>query len=95
MENNDEIKKETKKFNFKEYYDNNPEFKKRHLEKCLTKVLCECGRMTNRCSLSRHRKSKIHMRQMGEVEKKDDKFTELQNQIIELKTKFANLEKQK
>ncbi len=65
MENIEEIK--PKKFNFKEYYDSNPEFRKRHLEKCLTKVVCECGRVTNRCSLSRHKKSKIHLKQMENI----------------------------
>ena len=53
-----------KKFNFKNYYDSNPEFKERHLAKCLTKVTCECGRVINKVYEASHKRSKIHTRQL-------------------------------
>ena len=64
MEKENKEVKSAKKFNFKEYYDSNPDFRTRHKAKQLTKVLCTCGRAVNRCSLCRHKKSKIHMTQL-------------------------------
>lgn len=52
---------EPKKFSFKEYYDSNPEFRKRHLAKCLTKERCkQCGRWYNHVYRAKHKRSAIH-----------------------------------
>lgn len=59
--------KETKPkkiFNFKEYYNSNEEYRKRHIEKALTPVKCDCGMVVGRCNLSRHKKSKSHAKQI-------------------------------
>ena len=66
VENNDNIVKvKVKKvFNFKEYYHSNPEFKARHLAKCLTKITCQCGRVYNKAHECKHLRSDIHKREL-------------------------------
>jgi hypothetical protein len=83
----EEIKLKKTKQTFKEYYDANPEFRRKHLDKMLTKVACECGHIVNRCSLIRHKKTKSHERQLNAVKKIDDsdKLEKMQNEINELK----------
>ncbi len=83
----EEIKENKPKQTFKEYYHSNPEFRRKHLEKMLTKVSCECGHIVNKCSLLRHKKSKTHQRQLNAVKNIDveDKFVKMQNEIDELR----------
>lgn len=89
MEN---IKKEKKIFNFKTYYDNNPEFKAKHLAKMREKVVCECGRTVNKSHHCKHLRSDIHIRDSNKknaiIDIKRDKCDELQEQINELKKLF-------
>ena len=54
---------------FKQYYDENPEFRKRHLKKLGEKVTCECGVVSSRNNLTRHKKSKVHENRMCEMKK--------------------------
>lgn len=54
MENN-------KKFNFKEYYNNNPEFKKKQLKRMKERVLCTCGKSVLKYALNKHKLSKVHL----------------------------------
>ena len=42
MENQDN--KPKGKFNFKQYIDNNPEYKAKHMAYVCTKLECDCGR---------------------------------------------------
>jgi hypothetical protein len=56
--------KPKKKFNFKEYYNSNEEFKKRHLEKLREKVFCPCGHLVARVNLSKHKRTKVHLTQL-------------------------------
>ena len=55
---------------FKEYYDSNPEFRQRHLEKLKEGKECECGCIITRGNFSKHLKSKKHIKKM--VKKIDD-----------------------
>ena len=48
--------REIKEYNAQYRLDNKEELR----AKALTKVMCECGRVTNRAHLSTHRKTKIH-----------------------------------
>jgi hypothetical protein len=57
-----------KRFNFKEYYATNPEFRQRHLEK-KQKVRCDCGRFNNKYSLTKHKRTKGHATQMEYINK--------------------------
>lgn len=50
---------------FKQLYDSNPEFRKRHLEKMKQEAQCECGVSLKRSHLGRHRKSKKHLKAIG------------------------------
>ncbi len=73
---------------FKQYYDEDPEFRKRHLQRMLEKVPCECGFVTRRNNLSKHRKSRNHEKRMET--KKLERNVELEN----LKKAVAKLERQ-
>lgn len=75
---------------FKQYYHEDPEFRKRHLKKMLEKVPCECGFVTARNNLSKHRKSRNHQRRMEqkEVEKAID-----HEELEALKIKISRLER--
>jgi hypothetical protein len=53
-----------KKFQFKQYYANNPAFRQRHLEKMREKVQCECGRVVSKYNLHKHQSTKSHQTQM-------------------------------
>lgn len=53
--------KPSSKQTFKEYYESNPEFKKKHREYVKQRVPCvECGKMVPKGNLSAHRKTKKH-----------------------------------
>ena len=56
------IEKPKKKFNFKQYYVANPDFRQRHLEKCKEHIICTCGANVMRCHMSRHKSTKKHIR---------------------------------
>jgi hypothetical protein len=53
-----------KRFNFKEYYANNPEFRERHLQKMKEKVRCDCGLFVGKYQLTKHKRTKGHATQM-------------------------------
>lgn len=67
---------------FKDYYNNDPEFRKKHLEWQKEKVICECGFVTARSNLYRHRKSHIHINKMDKI-----------NRIHELEAELEKLRK--
>jgi hypothetical protein len=50
---------------FKDYYNSDPEFRRRHLDYISERVPCECGFVTSRCNLSKHRRCRNHARRMG------------------------------
>lgn len=75
---------------FKEYYDEDPEFRKKHLEKLNEKIECECGFVTARCNISRHRKSHLHENKMQKI----GKIFELKQDKQELKDQMKNLKKE-
>lgn len=58
----------TKHKTFKDYYDNDDEFRKKHLKKLNEKVECECGAISARSNLYRHRKSHLHIQKMGKAD---------------------------
>lgn len=71
---------------FKKYYED-PEFKKKHLEKMSEKIKCDCGFMTARCNLSRHKKSHIHIKKMEKAGKLKnmEKIKQLKEELKKLK----------
>lgn len=86
-------KEEKKKFNFKNYIDNNPAFKKRHMDYVSQKVECTCGRHITRGNLSKHKTTSIHKNGLKiaekEVKEKDEDKEQLNKilaEIAELKT---------
>ena len=42
------------------YYKKNPEKRIAHNEYMKTKVICECGKSSARCNMTKHRKTKFH-----------------------------------
>lgn len=75
---------------FKEYYDADPEFREKHLKKMLEKVPCECGFVTSRNNMTKHRRSRNHEKRM---EVKVLEMVESQGEIKILKKRIARLEK--
>jgi len=45
---------------FKKRYDNDPEFRKQHIEKMSESISCDCGATVKRCNMSVHRRSMKH-----------------------------------
>jgi 1,2-phenylacetyl-CoA epoxidase catalytic subunit len=60
-------KKSDTKHSFKNYYDNNEEFRKKHIKKMNEKIFCECGFETARSNLYRHKKGSIHTQNMEKI----------------------------
>lgn len=54
---------------FKDYYNSNPEFRKRHIKKMQEKVKCECGMTMQKSNTSRHRKGQKHILLMEVIRK--------------------------
>jgi len=66
--NKDERNENNKKYVMKKY-NNDPDFRDKHLEQQREKVSCECGCILSRNHLSRHRKSDKHKKKMEELNK--------------------------
>jgi len=76
---------------FKQRYQNDPEFKKRHLDHIKEIITCECGHSVKRGYISKHRKLQKHIKEMGIKEKEKEienyKLIEkLKEEIKELKS---------
>lgn len=68
---------------FMDYYNSDPEFKKRHLQKMNEKVECECGFICMKSNLYRHKQGYIHINKMKKI-----------NRINQLKEELNKLEKE-
>jgi hypothetical protein len=89
-----ETPKNNKTQTFKEYYNSNPEFKKRHLEKMKTKLTCECGRVVNKAHMCKHLRSSVHIKSLNITKsntESGDKHVEFQKQIDDLKELLEKL----
>ncbi len=71
-------KKPAKKF--KEYYQD-PEFKKKHLEKLKVKVMCECGTMISKGNKTNHFRTKKHIAGVTEANNRKRKEEEREKDI--------------
>ena len=69
---------------FKEYYNEDPEFRRRQLERLAEKVECECGYVCAKGNLSRHRKSHIHIEKMEKI----NRIQELEAELKKIKKKM-------
>lgn len=80
------------KSTFKQYYDSNPEFRKRHLEKLKKIVICECGFETSICNLKRHQQSRNHEKRLFNGQNLDNliKLRESIDKNIKLFEKYNN-----
>jgi hypothetical protein len=73
---------------FKDYYDNDEDFRKKHLCRMLEKIECECGAMVSRNNKSRHLKSHLHHKKISNAQK----FVMIEEDIIKLNKKILELE---
>ena len=63
---------EPKKFVFKQYYDSNPEFKAKHIANMIERIDCPCGAKVMRSNITRHMKSKLHVKRLKGAECNND-----------------------
>lgn len=77
---------------FKDYYNENPEFRRKHLEKLKAKVVCECGFVTALSNLYTHKKGRIHKNMMDSKDKNNDKKLEIIDKIKELQSQLQDYE---
>ena len=59
---------------FKERYNNDPEYKEKYKQYMYAKVVCDCGFLTARANLYRHKKSGKHEKKMSEIEKLEKRY---------------------
>jgi len=93
------------KHSFKDRYDNDPAFKKKHLEYVMEKVKCEyCERNVSRCNMSSHHKTarcSKKRQQLNPLQQTPDTqtpdmqtiITKLQQQIEELQLTINTIRK--
>ena len=74
---------------FTDYYNEDEEFRKKHLARLNEKVTCECGFVTARCNLSRHKKSHLHTDKMVNI----DRINKIKEEMNQLKNELKILEK--
>lgn len=71
---------------FREYYNNDPEFREKIKNYKSEKIRCECGKDVSRSNMSAHKRSDAHKKY---VEENVDVTT---NEINKLKERIAKLE---
>lgn len=76
---------------FTDYYRSDPEFRRRHLDRIQEKIECECGFVTAKCNLSRHRKSHIHIKKMKSINKIKDKEQKILDEMEELENELRKM----
>lgn len=79
----------TKKF--MDYYNNDPEYRERHLQKLKEKIECDCGEMVSRASMARHRRTTKHQNKINDIT--NDKVLELEMRVQDLEKKVRRLKK--
>ena len=88
------VEDKKKKFCFKEYYNSNPEFKKRHLAKLAEKVLCSCGKTCSKGRYAKHLMTTLHLNAVkSSDEVKPRTINDLVKEIEILKNKVDQFEK--
>ncbi len=81
---------------FKYYYDNDDEFKTKHLKKLSERIECDCGFITARCNLSRHKRSHLHIKKIGnkdEIKKLQKEKDKIEKEITRLKNERERINK--
>ena len=81
---------------FKDYYQEDEEFKKKHNAYMLEKIECPCGATISRCYKTRHLKSKLHQKRLGEkkeIEEIETEINKINKRIQKMKNQKKVLEK--
>jgi anthranilate/para-aminobenzoate synthase component I len=79
---------------FKIYYDNNEDFRKRHLEKLRAYQMCEvCNVAVTKSNMTRHTKSKSHQKKLeGNKPLKEEELQSIKDIEATLKTSDVQTE---
>ena len=76
---------------FKDYYQD-PVFRKKHRMYMKAKVICECGSMSSRNNMPRHKRTNKHLRLMSEKQKANG-LEKMEQEIKQLHKRLEKLEK--
>lgn len=77
---------------FKKFYDENPEYKRKHLNKMLEKVTCPvCGTVTARSNLTKHKQTYKHKYMENIKQNEDEEVKQLADLMMKLKKKYNNI----
>jgi hypothetical protein len=71
---------------FKNRYDNDHEFRAKHLAYVSEKIQCDCGKTVMRSNFSIHRKSRVHQSNTAIIQN-ERMIHELTNMVNEMKQK--------
>jgi phosphatidate phosphatase PAH1 len=85
-----ETKPVKKNKTYKDYYQNDEEYRTKQKKYLATKIKCECGAICARSYLAEHRKKPIHAKRMGKLNKE----TELNERRNKIEARIAKLEKE-
>ena len=80
---------------FKDYYQD-PEYRRRHLDKITEKVECECGYIGSKCYMSKHKKTAIHQKRLEKLDRLEaleEKKKRLNDRILKLKAEKKGVDK--
>lgn len=69
---------------FKEYYQD-PEFKEKHKKYVSEKIKCSCGRMVMRMAMAKHKRTKIHERNLKEKNSDQSDIDNIIEKLVENK----------
>ena len=75
---------------FKDRYDNDVEFKKRHLNYIKEKIVCQCGKTVARSNLSGHRKTQVHLDAFKSKSSHEEEINEITKKYIEALNVLTN-----
>ena len=75
---------------FKDRYDTDVEFKKRHLNCIKEKIVCHCGKTVARSNLSGHRKTRVHLDAVKSKSSHEEEINEITKKYIEALNVLTN-----
>ena len=75
---------------FKDRYDTDVEFKKRHLNYIKENIVCHCGKTVARSNLSGHRKTRVHLDAVKSKSSHEEEINEITKKYIEALNVLTN-----
>ena len=75
---------EKQKKSFKDRYNEDPEFKQRHLAYVKEKQECSCGRMVSRSNMAKHKQTELHKKREKKQQDEKKERVGIDNDVIDL-----------